>query len=366
MLSKACLVGIYQRKLEHIADAGIDLLTLVPPSWSDERGELRLERAYTRGYRLETLPIVRNGDYHLHFYPTLGARIRAFQPDIVHIDEEPYNLAAWQAMFYARKHGARALFFSWQNLQRRYPPPFAWGERYVLARADAAIAGTQSAADVWRAKGFARPLAVIPQFGTDPDLFQPPAAQRERPFTIGYIGRLVPEKGVSVLLDAFALLISAGKYLDADARLLIVGGGTNRAELQTHAESLGIAARVEWREQVPSTAMPGIYHEIDVLVLPSLTRPNWKEQFGRVLVEAMMSGVAVVGSDSGAIPDVIGDAGLVVPEGNVEALAVALSATRADRKRADMARRGRERALAHFTHAQIAAATVAVYRQLMA
>lgn len=57
IISKALVVGIYQRKLELIAQQGIDLLAITPPSWKDERGEMPLERAYTAGYRLETLPI---------------------------------------------------------------------------------------------------------------------------------------------------------------------------------------------------------------------------------------------------------------------------------------------------------------------
>ncbi len=358
MLSKACIVGIYQRKLELIAAGGVELLTLVPPSWRDEHGETVLERVYTAGYRLETLPIARSGDYHLHYYPDLGGRIRAFQPHIVHIDEEPYNAAAWQALYHARRVRAKTLFFSWQNLYRRYPPPFSWGERYVLNHADAAICGTESAAEVWRAKGFARSIAVIPQFGTEPELFTP-APRSERPFTIGYFGRMVEEKGVGVLLEAFALL-------DGQPRLILLGGGTLRDPLRRRAAQLGIADRVEWRDPVASTAMPAQYHDIDALALPSLTRPNWKEQFGRVLVEAMLSGVPVVGSDSGAIPDVIGAAGLIVPEGDSAALAAALRRLRDEAGLVDtLVKRGLARARDRFTHERVAAETLAVYRALM-
>jgi glycosyltransferase involved in cell wall biosynthesis len=359
MLSKACIVGIYQRKLEEIARRGVDLLTLVPPSWRDERGETPLERVYTEGYRLEAVPIARNGDFHLHFYPTLGAHIRAFKPDIVHIDEEPYNLATWHALYHARRAGAKTLFFSWQNIARRYPPPFGWGERWTLGAADYAIAGTESAAEVWRAKGYRGKLAVIAQFGTDPALFQPAQTRPERPFTVGYFGRLVEEKGIAVLLRAAA-------QLQSDWRLILLGGGPQRDELARLAEDLGVAERVEFRAQVPSTAMPAQYHDLDVLALPSLTRPNWKEQFGRVLVEAMASGIPVVGSKSGAIPDVIGDGGLVVPEGDANALAAALHRLCADPAlRADLGGRGRARAIDHFTHESVAAATVEVYREMM-
>lgn len=360
MLSKACVVGIYQRKLEAIAAQGIELLALTPPSWRDERGETKLERAYTAGYRLETLPIRLNGNFHLHFYPGLAARLRAFRPRVVHIDEEPYNLATWQALRAAHAAGARALFFTWQNLVRRYPPPFNWGEHWTLRHADYALAGTESAAAVLRAKGYAGPLRVIPQFGVDPALFRPAEPAGARPFTIGYIGRLVPEKGVH-------LLIQAAARLPGDWRLIVTGGGPLEAELRALVALVGAAERVQFEGQLPSAAMPARYAALDALALPSLTRSNWKEQFGRVLVEAMASGVPVVGSTSGAIPDVIGDAGLIVPEGDAQALAGALARLQAEPAlRAELAARGRARALAHFTHDQIAAATVQVYRELAA
>lgn len=360
MLSKACLVGIYQRKLEEIARLGVDLLTLVPPSWRDERGETQLERAYTDGYRLETVPIVFNGSFHLHAYPGLGRRLRAFRPHIVHIDEEPYNLATWQALVHARRAGARTLFFSWQNIERAYPPPFSWGERWTLAHVDRAIAGTESAAQVWRAKGYRGPLDVIPQFGVDADLFAPGAETPPRPFTIGYFGRLVEEKGVALLLRA------AARLPDPDWRLLLVGGGPQRAALEALAQQMGLSAHMCFRDQVPSTHMPALYREVDALALPSLTRPNWKEQFGRVLIEAMSSGVPVVGSDSGAIPDVIGAAGLVFPEGDSDALAAHLARLQASADlRARLGQQGRARVLACFTHRRVAAATVEVYREML-
>ena len=71
---------------------------------------------------------------------------------------------------------------------------------------------------------------------------------------------------------------------------------------------------------MPSTEVPAVLRALDVLVLPSLTTPSWKEQFGRVLQEAMACAIPVVGSDSGEIPHVIGDAGLVTPEGDAAAL----------------------------------------------
>lgn len=361
MLSKACIVGIYQRKLEEIARLGIDLLTLVPPSWKDERGETRLERAFTQGYRLEVIPMALNGNFHLHYYPGLARWVQEFQPDIVHIDEEPYNLAAWQALYHARRCGAKALFFSWQNIARRYPPPFSWGERWVLQQADYALMGTESAAEVWRAKGYTGPMQVVPQFGVDPALFAPDSQPRpERPFTIGYVGRLVEEKGVDLLLRAAA-------ELKDDWRLRLVGSGPIKTRLEALAETLGIAGRIEWIAWVASTEMPAQYAQLDVLVVPSVTRLNWKEQFGRVIIEALASGVPVIGSDSGAIPDIIGEAGVIFPEGNILALTDALCKVRNDLSlRKHLSESGRQRVLARFTHQQVAAATVKVYQAMLA
>jgi glycosyltransferase involved in cell wall biosynthesis len=358
MISKACIVGIYQRKLEYIAQQGIELLVIVPPSWHDERGNMLLERVYTDGYQLETLPIRFNGKFHLHSYSGLGKRIKQSQPDIVHIDEEPYNLATWQALFYARKNNAKSLFFTWQNINRRYPPPFRWAENWVMNNVDYALTGTQSATDVLRQKGYAGQATVIPQFGTDAELFMP-ANRPQRPFTIGFAARLVEEKGIYVLLDAVAAL--SGHW-----QLRILGGGPLLDDLQAKVQNLNLSERVLFDGQIASTEMPDYYHNLDVLVLPSLTRPNWKEQFGRVLVEAMASGIPIIGSDSGAIPGVIGDGGLIVPEGDSVALTNALERMMNDPVLYDqLLQNGRKRFLEHFTHEQIALDTVRVYREMM-
>ncbi|MBK8022029.1 MAG: glycosyltransferase family 4 protein [Chloroflexi bacterium] len=360
MISKALVAGIYQRKLERIAAQGVELLALTPPAWRDERGEQPLERVYTSGYRLETLPIAFNGNFHLHFYPTLGRLMREFRPDIVHIDEEPYNLATWAAYAETRRVGAQGLFFTWQNICRVYPIPFRWGEQWTMRNVGQAIAGTDSAAEVLREKGYAGKIAVIAQFGVDPDLFHRADYSADRPFTIGCVARLVPEKGVDLLFRAAA-------HLGSDVAVRVIGGGPERRALEALACSLDLDGRVTFTDQLPSTAMPEQFRQFDVLVVPSRTTPTWKEQFGpRASVEAMASGVPVVGSDSGAIPGVVGEGGLIVPEGDVEALVAALRQLHDDSAfRAEIGRRGRARALAHYTHDQVARATVAVYQQML-
>jgi len=358
MVSKACVLKTYRKKLEELAKLGVELFLVVPSYWQDERGILPLEKGED-GYTMFVDQLVLNGHYHLHFYPRLARYIAYAKPDIVHIDEEPYNFATFHAMWLARRSGAKALFFTWQNLYRSYPPPFRWIERYNYRRTTWAIAGNREAVDVLRRKGYSGPVSVIPQFGVDEGHFKPADAPRaSEVFTIGFAGRLVEEKGVHVLLRALA-------GMEGDWQARILGTGPWRTRLEKLAADLGIAGRVAFEQHIPSSQLPAFYRELDVLVLPSITKPNWKEQFGRVLIEAMACGVPVIGSDCGEIPNVIGDGGIVFAEGNAAALREALEKLRADAElRREFAHRGRQRVLANYTQKIIAAKTFEVYQRI--
>ena len=360
MLSKALVVGAYQRKLEELAALpDVDLTVVVPPAWREGTTTLTLDRAYTHGYRLVVEPLRFNGRHHVHTYPGLGRRLDEARPDIFHIDEEPYNLVTGHALWLARRRGIPALFFTWQNILRQYPPPFRLIEQYSYRAARHALAGNREAADVLRAKGYRGNVSVIPQFGVDPEQFKPVARDGGGPFHIGYLGRWEPYKGVDLLLDA------AGG-LPGDWRVEVRGGGSAGDALRAQAVRLGIADRVDFAPYAPSTDVPRYMARLDALILPSRTTASWKEQFGRVLIEAMASGVPVVGSDSGEIPNVIGDAGLIFPEGNALALRGHLTRLMADADlRRDLAARGRARVLAHYTHAQIARDTWGVYKAML-
>jgi glycosyltransferase involved in cell wall biosynthesis len=357
MISKALVVGAYQKKCEELAKLpGLELLVAVPPFWMLEGKPQRLERTYTSGYELAVEPMALNGHFHIHFYPLLRRRFAQFRPELVHIDEEAYNVATFQALRLAQRYQARSVFFTWQNLDRRYPWPFSAIEGYVLRHADACIAGNEEAAAIQRRRGFEREIRVIPQFGVDPELFKPGSSSPHEGFVIGYSGRLVEQKGLRVLCEAF-------EQLPPDCRLLLVGSGPLEAELRARAAAAGWADRLTITA-AGSTAMPDVYRQMDCLALPSLTTPAWKEQFGRAAVEAMACGVAVVGSDSGEIPHVLGDAGLVAPEGDARALAETLRGLHdAPEKRRELAERGRARVLERFTQERVAWQTYDLYQK---
>lgn len=376
LLSKACIVGAYQKKLEEMAALGVDLTVVVPPSWDDPRGFTRLEKVHTKGYKLLVTNVLFNGNYHLHFYPSLKKIVRQVQPDIFHIDEEPYNLATFHAMRLARSHHIPTVVFSWQNLRRSYPPPFSWMERYILNQADALIVGNSEASEVWQHKGYQGPLYLIPQFGVDPTLYY----RRERvvrrgrksvfkyrnvsppsqpALVIGYVGRLVEEKGIEVLLQAVSKL--TGPWM-----VQILGDGPDRPRLERMVQWLGLSGRVTFDQKLPSTHLPNYFSGLDVLVLPSRTRSNWKEQFGRVLIEAMACDVITVGARTGAIPEVIGEAGLTFAEGNVLELQTQLQQLLDDvALRGELRRKGRQRVVENYTQAAVAKKTVQVYRTVL-
>ena len=171
----------------------------------------RLERAHTSGYTLLTAPLRFNGQFHLHYYPTLPRLLAQLRPDVLHMDEEPYNLATWLALRTAERLRIRSLFFTWQNLERTYPWPFRHFEQANYHRASHALAGNPTAETVLRSKGYKGPVSVVAQFGVDPVLFSPltrAETLKRQNIVIGYAGRLVPEKGVHVLLAACARLRS--------------------------------------------------------------------------------------------------------------------------------------------------------------
>jgi glycosyltransferase involved in cell wall biosynthesis len=364
IVSKAFVIGAYHSKLARLAALpDIELTAIVPPSWRDERGELRLEHATANGYQLIVAPLRFNGNFHLHYYPQLDRLLKQLQPDLVHIDEEPYNLATFLAMRSASALKARTVFFSWQNLKRNYPPPFCWFERYTLRRADACLAGNHDSEQVWRAKGYCGPITIIPQVGVEPDIFAPAESDRSSKtsteFRVGYAGRLVKEKGIDVLLRALA-------QLSGEWHAQLAGGGPDQPRLIELARRLSIGERVRFLPWMPSTQTIDYYRALDVLVLPSRSRSNWKEQFGRVLVEAMACGVPVIGSTCGEIPNVIGDAGLIFPEDDAVALRVHLQRLQNDAAfRQELAQRGRQRVLDHFSQEQIAHQTYEIYRRVL-
>lgn len=366
LVSKTFVAEASQKLLERIAaQPGVELTLITPPEWrSDDGRTLPFTPRYTSGYEVRQIPVVFNGHYHFYVYRGLSRAIRQLRPDIVHIDEEPYNPAGAQAQRAALLVGARSIFVALQNIYKDYPFPFSAMEQYNYRNMSHMIAVNAAAGEVARRKGYAGPLSVFTVYGIDPAMFQPAPRREPRStpntFIVGYLGRLTLYKGTGLLIEALT-------GMPAHCRLRFIGSGPDEPELRRMAVERGVADRVEFRAAVPTMEVPAALAEVDALAVPSLTQPNWMEQFGRVLIEAMACGTPVVGSDSGEIPRVIGDAGLVTHEGDVDALRQALLRLEADPiLRARLGQAGRERALSHFTNDVAARNVVGVYQQALA
>jgi len=303
---------------------------------------------------LKTITAFMKGNIPLHFYDLrLLWELRRERPDWIYVQNEPYALSTIQVILLNRLFvGAKIIFYSAQNIDKKYPWLFRMAARLNFQLADLAFAVTESAAECLRRKGYSKKLTVLP-LGVDESFLSDgggTSAQSGAPI-IGYVGRLVPEKGVEDMLEALSLLVA----LPWECR--IAGDGPSRGNLIELASKFKIAERVSFMGYVPHSEMTRYVKSLSVLILPSRTRPNWKEQFGRVLIEALAAGVPVIGTNSGEIPFLIRklEGGIVIKEGDIAELAGAIAdliGNKEERRR--LGNLGRENVKRYYLESEIA------------
>ncbi len=361
VISHTYVLEANRGKVEALARLpGFEILLVVPRTWRNRDLGQRSRAQVPRAGPLSVVPLrawsFGSGSLIAYAPLALFRLLRCFQPDLIHLEEEPWSVAALELSLFCILLGVPFTLFTWENTDRRLFLPFHLIRRWVLRRAGAAVAGNAEAKALLQRRGYRKDVTLLPQLGVDPPA---PRPGEPRQIVIGYIGRLVLQKGLFVLLEAVARLTD-------DVRVMVVGNGPLKVKLLEKAHGLALDGRLELHERVPHHDVPRYLDRMTVLVLPSLTTPTWKEQFGHVLIEAMASGVPVIGSDSGAIPEVIGDAGLVVPEGDVGALAEALRRlVSTPGLRTDLASRGHGRVLADYTNGIIARRLAAFWQDLV-
>ena len=361
-------VAVNRRLADALARAGDWEVTVAAPArFHGDFGWHTLESSPGERCTVAPVPAFCSRPVHVMTYGLPLRTLLRQRWDLVHCWEEPYVASAAQVAYWTRA-GVPLVFATFQNIDKRYPPPFSWFERYTRSRAKGIVAYGQTVRAVLNARGWSsRPMRVIPP-GVDTTRFAPDANARaavraalgwsdDTP-VVGFLGRFVPEKGL-------LLLTSVLDRLSRPWRAVFVGSGPLEPDLRRWAARY--PGRVAIETAVSHDDVPRWLNAMDLLVAPSQTTAQWREQFGRMLIEAFACGVPVAASDSGEIPHVVGEAGLIVHEDDAGGWLRTIDRLAGDAElRGDLARRGRQRALTTFDWSVVAHAHLEFFEGLLA
>lgn len=347
-------------KLKALAGLGVSVAAAVPDRWSPLGLGAEQQTVWGEDGGVRTVPISVRGTTSPGADPSWSRRalrhlLTEFRPELIQIEEEPWTRAASTAAGLARRLRVPYVVVTRESLSTNHGLLGRFRRSRVLGHAKGLLAVNERAAQLATKQHPSLARQVIPQLGVALPL---QGARPEHPgLTIGFFGRLIPEKGLDLLFRAGVKLV--GRW-----SITVVGTGPAQEELEGLAERLGIAGRVTWFGALPRQRVDEIWPRLDCVVLPSRTAPRWVERVPRAAMEAMAHGVVVVASAAGALPEVVGPAGVVVPEEDVTAIAEALQRLHdepAERER--LAAAGRQRVMSEFTDAAIAGKTLRFWRE---
>jgi glycosyltransferase involved in cell wall biosynthesis len=325
-VSHTYVVGVNQGKLDAIAATGkAEVGLLVPNRWKalQWNKQIELEKPYPR-IKYYPAQVFFSGRAGACVYSPLAVlkAIIDFRPDIIQVEQEVFSLSGFEIALCARLLSKSVVFFGWENMDRQLSPFRRWIRQFVMNTAKSIIAGNCEGAELLKKWGYQKPIEVMPQMGVDTKLFTPRQHKIENfEFCIGFVGRLSFHKGIHTLIAAAHLLREQSYRF----RIVLCGSGSDEATFRQEAQKHNVDEFITWRGGVCHEEVPQEMKQFDVLVLPSRTIATWKEQFGHVLIEAMATGIPVVGSTCGEIPNVIGRSDLVFAEGNAQELAAILA-----------------------------------------
>lgn len=303
--------------------------------------------------------------YHLFGdpQPLLGLEKTIAGFDIVHTAETAnyYSLQAIRA----RQKGlvAKVGVTCWENIpfaREDYPASRELKEK-VRSEADHFLAVTEGAKRALMKEGVAEERITVIPMGVDIKKFKSKFKVKDE-LKILFVGRLEEEKGVWEILEAFKTLRSDYK----DIKLIVVGQGTEAGKIKDWLKGSNLLRWVQLRGAVDHEKIWSEYHQSDIFVLPSKPTPTWQEQFGMVLIEAMASGLPIVATKSGAIPEVVGKAGILVEPGNIRELTDAMGGLLKDGKlREELGSRGLKRAKEKYDSLKVAEKIEGLYQKLL-
>ncbi|MGK7955726.1 MAG: hormogonium polysaccharide biosynthesis glycosyltransferase HpsO [Crocosphaera sp.] len=382
--SHTYIVDLNCEKFKTLAqlNPNIEVTIVVPKKWKPGGVQNKIIETQPRSEdNFRVVPISNfseNNQGLLTFGLDLIQLLKEFNPQIIQVEQGIKSFAYAQLITLNKWLNLRAknVFFTWWNLPYQSKFPVSYLEEYNLSNSHGLVAGNQDAADILRDHGYNQAVAVMPQLGVDEGLFcpkrQPDLAKKlgikEEDFIIGFVGRFVEEKGILTLLKAVTSLP------EKPWKLLLLGRGELKDKILQESKKNGIEDRVIMVESVAHDQVPQYINLMNVLVLPSettykfktLTAVGWKEQFGHVLIEAMACKVPVIGSNSGEIPNVIQDAGLIFPEADASTLQNCLTQLILNPTLAtELAEKGYQRVLENYTNKALAQKTFNFYQSLI-
>ncbi len=385
VVSHTYIVDINREKFKILAnlEPDIEVTIVVPRRWKP--GGVQNQTIETEFYQKGSFKIVpisnfsQNNQGLLTFGTDIIKLLQEFQPQIIQVEQGSKSLAYTQLIILNKllKLQAKNILFTWWNLSYELKWPISVLENCNLQNTDGIIAGNLDGSKILHQRGYTGMMAVMPQLGVDETLFRRTGKDADlllklgiepTDFVVGFVGRFVEEKGLLTLAESLAGL----KKLRW--KWLLVGQGKLRSHLEQKCIEWGISDRIIWIESVSHEAIPPYINLMNCLVLPSqtsykfktLTTVGWKEQFGHVLIEAMACKIPVIGSDCGEIPHVIGDAGLVFPEGNAGVLRECLQKLmELPELAADLGDRGYHRAMTNYTNQALAEQLWEFYKELL-
>jgi len=298
-------------------------------------------------------------------------RLQAY--DIIHTWELFTDWSA-EAAVARQRYGIPLAVMVWDNIPFNMEHPDYRREikRRVIAAADCFLVHTDRSLRTLAVEGV--PTNRIHKFppGIDTGLFCPGQASRgafgvsDEEFVILFVGWLLPRKGIDFLLLALRELLSDSALATHKLRLLMAGSGPGKDRVEQLIARLGLKDACTFLGSVPYDRMPEVYRCADAFVLPSIATPEWQEQFGMAIIEAMSCGVPVVTTYSGAIPEIVGDAAVLCQPNDFLSIYAALKdLIQEPSRRADLAAAGRARAMGCFDVRRAAQTLSDIYDSLL-